>query len=272
MTDLSAVLASGDQRPFSQSFAFQAGGMAHPVLVEGEGPAVILMHEISGFLPQFWRLARWIAGAGFTVYAPALYEDPGTPVEDMVREKGTAKGTAAACISREIHLFAANHSSPLTRWLRALADEAHTRSGGPGVGVVGLCMTGNFAWSLAVDAPVEASVAAEPALPFHAPGALSLSPSEKQALAARDLPLMALRFAGDPACRPARFDALREVVGASRLIEKVLPDAAKNPKGSPFPHAVLTKDLIAEDGEPTLEAAREVLGYLRGQLAPAPRA
>lgn len=267
MTDLSAVLASADDRPFADSFDFEAEGMAHPVLVEGEGPAVILMHEMPGFVPQFWRLARWMVAAGFTVYAPALYEKPGTPADRAVRGKGLLGGMRAACISREIHLFAADASSPVTRWLRALSREAHARSGGPGVGVVGLCLTGNFAWSLAVEPKVKAAVAGEPSLPFHKKGALALSPEERGALAARtDLPMMALRFDGDPACRAPRFDALREVVGSQRLIEKVLPDSAKNPDGNPFPHAVLTKDLIATDGEPTFEAAREVLGYLRNRL------
>lgn len=269
MIDLSAVLASTDDRPFAESFDFEADGMAHPVLVEGEGPAVILMHEMPGFVPQFWRLARWMVAAGLTVHAPALYEKPGTRAGQMTGETGTAKGFARACISREIHLFAANASSPVTRWLRALAREAQLRSGGPGAGVVGLCMTGNFAWSLAIEPVVKACVAAEPSLPLHRPGALALSGGQREALAARgDLPVMALRFAGDPACRAARFDALREVVGSHRLIETVLPDTAKNPDGNPFPHAVLTRDLIAQDGEPTLEAAREVLSYLRARLKP----
>ena len=51
-----------------------------------------------------------------------------------------------------------------------------------------------------------------------------------------------------------------------KLQTRVLPDDAKNPAGNPFPHAVLTKDLIAEDGQPTFEAAREVLGFLTRRL------
>jgi hypothetical protein len=58
---------------------------------------------------------------------------------------------------------------------------------------------------------------------------------------------------------------LEQLLG-ERVTTRVLPDEAKNPKGNPFPHAVLTKDLIAEDGQPTFEAARDVLGFLTARL------
>ena len=65
--------------------------------------------------------------------------------------------------------------------------------------------------------------------------------------------------------KAARFAALEDLLGDC-LETRVLPDAAKNPQGNPFPHAVLTKDLIAEDGQPTLEAARDVLAFLSYRL------
>jgi len=76
---------------------------------------------------------------------------------------------------------------------------------------------------------------------------------------------MALRFSGDPSCKAERFTALEQLLG-EKLTTRVLPDDAKNPAGNPFPHAVLTKDLIARDGEPTFEAAREVLQFLTRRL------
>lgn len=265
--DLSQVLTSDDTTPFDTLFNFEAEGMAHPVLVKGEGPAVILMHEMPGFVPQFWRLANWIVEAGFTVYAPALYENPETPLEDILKVRGPLGGFVRACISRQIHLFAANDSSPVTVWLRALARDSFDKSGGRGVGVIGLCLSGNFAWSLCVEPSVLVSVAAEPSLPFHKSGSLALSDEEKRALKERDdLTLVALRFDGDPACRAARFEALNAVAGSDRVRQTVLPDSAQNPDGNPFPHAVLTKDLINKQGEPTLEAARQVLSHLRDRL------
>lgn len=260
------ILQSDDRTPFSQCFDFEAGGAAHPVLVSGDGPGVILMHELPGFVPEFWRLARWIEAAGFKVFAPAIYEDAGAPLEEILQVHGRIGGMARACISREIRLFARQGGSPVSDWLRALARHVHGQTGGPGVAAIGLCLTGNFAWSVAVDPSVTAAVAGEPALPFNNPASIHLSDEERAALKARrNLKVMALRFGGDPSCRAERFAALEAVLG-DRLETRVLPDEAKNPRGNPFPHAVLTKDLIAQDGQPTFEAARAVLGFLTDRL------
>ena len=260
------VLAQDDRTPFTNVFDWEAQGMAHPVLVAREGPGVILMHELPGFVPEFWRLAHWLVGAGFRVYAPALYDPAGTPHEELVQVHGKVGGMARACVSREIRLFARTGGSPISDWLRTLAREVHEECGGPGVGAIGLCLTGNFAWSVAVEPSVIAAVAGEPALPFNAAGSVHLDPDDAQALSQREgLEIMALRFDGDPSCKAARFAALEALLG-DRLEARVLPDDAKNPDGNPFPHAVLTKDLIAEDGQPTFEAARDVLAFLSYRL------
>ncbi len=261
------ILAVDDRTPFDTVFDFDGAGMAHPVLASGHGPGVILMHELPGFVSEFWRLARWIEAAGFRVYAPAYMDPAGSDLEEVLALHGRVGGMARACISREIRLFAREGGSPISDWLRALARQAHAECGGPGVGAVGLCLSGNFAWSVAIDPSVAAAVAAEPAVPFNNAGGLHLTPAEAAGLKARsDLPVMALRFDGDPSCKAERFAALTDLIGPDRALTRVMPDSAKNPKGNPFPHAVLTKDLIAEDGQPTFEAAREVLGYLAGRL------
>ncbi len=260
------VLSVDDRTPFEEVFDFEADGMAHPVLMAGQGPAVILMHELPGFVPEFWRLANWLRLAGFRVYAPALYDPPGSTLEELHQSVGRFGGMIRACISRELRLFVKDGGSPVSNWLRALARHVHADHGGAGVGVIGLCLTGNFAWSVAVDPSVAAAVAAEPSMPFNNPASLHLQPEEAEALKARtDLALKAYRFDGDPACRAARFSALKQLLG-ERVDMTVLPDEAQNPDGNPFPHAVLTKDLIAEDGQPTLEAAREVLGFMAERL------
>ena len=48
------------------------------VLVGGVGPAVIVMAEMPGISPQVARFARWVRGAGFTVYMPSLFGRDGT--------------------------------------------------------------------------------------------------------------------------------------------------------------------------------------------------
>ncbi|GAB4518337.1 MAG: dienelactone hydrolase family protein [Parvularculaceae bacterium] len=242
--------------------------MAHEVFRGGAGPAVLILHELPGMTPQFWRFAHWVRGAGFSVYAPDLFSRPGK----VTGKIGLVSAALKVCISREIHMLAANRSSPVSGWLRALARRASGECGGK-VGVVGMCMTGNFALSLVLEDCVAAPVASQPSMPAPlrpgARAALHLSADEKNALRNRsDVPVMALRFAGDRLCAAARFNELEKLLGA-RLEAHVLPDAAANPDGNPKPHAVLTADLIDAAGEPTREAADRVIAFLGERLKPA---
>lgn len=254
--------------PFGKSFLFHHDDISHPVFHDGEGPGVLLMHELPGMVPEFWRLAGWLRDAGFTVYAPDLYADE---LGDTHSDPSLRGNLIRVCLSREIHVLASNTSSPITDWLRALARQLRRESGGDGVGVVGLCLTGNFALSLVLEEDVVAPVASEPSLPLlytdEAQAALHLDEAEKQALRDRtDIDVMALRFEGDPVCRKARFDSLEELVGPDRLIRIELPDSAANPDGNPFPHAVLTRDLVCEEGSLTIEARDSVIAFLKQRL------
>ncbi len=257
------------QHGFSDHFQFTFDKIEHPVLFAGEGPPVLLMHELPGPVEQFWQLAQWIKEAGFTVYVPLLY----AKTADENPELGLLGSVAKICITREIHLFANNHSSPITSWLRALARQMHTQSNSK-IGVIGLCMTGNFALSLVIEPSVVAPVASEPALPLNlfskkSREALHLNADEKVALRERkNIDIMCLRFKGDPSCTKLRFDALQDIVGEKRMRRIELDDSDKNPKGNPFPHAVLTADLIDEEGSATIKARDEVIAFLQEKLCP----
>ena len=115
-------------------------GVMKVVHVAGSGPGVIVMTEMPGISPHVARFARWVRDAGFTVYMPSLFgRDGAVP--------GVEEGTAVfrrACISAEFRAFAADESSPVTQWLRALARLAHEECGGPGVGAIGMCFTGQL--------------------------------------------------------------------------------------------------------------------------------
>ena len=88
--------------------------------------------------------------AGFTVYMPSLFgRDGAVPMAD--------EGAAVfqrVCVSAEFRAFAANASSPVTQWLMALARLAHEECGGPGVGAIGMCFTGNFALTMMLEPAV----------------------------------------------------------------------------------------------------------------------
>ena len=55
-----------------------------------------------------------------------------------------AKTMASVCVSRQFTLLALGKTSPVVSWLRCLAQAEHERCPGPGVGVVGMCLTGGL--------------------------------------------------------------------------------------------------------------------------------
>ncbi len=57
------------------------------VFVAGDGPAVIVMTEMPGISPQVARFARWVRDAGFTVWMPQLFGDPGRPLSNLYTVK-----------------------------------------------------------------------------------------------------------------------------------------------------------------------------------------
>src|SRR6202051_999241 len=143
-------------------------GVTKAVHVAGAGPAVIVMTEMPGISPHVARFSRWVRDAGFTVYMPSLFGRDGA----LPRvEEGTAV-LQRACMSAEFRAFAANASSPATGWLRSLARLAHDECGGPGVGAIGMCFTGNFALTMMLERSVLAPVLSQPSLPLHDPGGL----------------------------------------------------------------------------------------------------
>jgi len=249
------------------------------VYVSGQGPAVIVMAEMPGISPHVARFARWVRDAGFTVFMPSLFgPDGAVPDADAA-----AAVFRQACVSAEFRAFGAGGSSPVTQWLRALARHAHEACGGPGVGAIGMCFTGNFALTMMLEPAVLAPVLSQPSLPLDDPEGLEISPDDLAAVNARlrrdDLTVLAYRFAGDAFCRAERFAAYRRVLG-DRFVAKVLPDEAANPGPRPpffekfvgTPHSVVTVDLIDEAGQPTRLARDEILAFFRERLRPGPSA
>jgi dienelactone hydrolase len=241
-------------------------GATKRVYVSGNGPAVIVMSEIPGISPYVARFARWVRDAGLTVYMPSLFGEDG-----VLPGNGKAMLTLArACISKEFRAFASNASSPVTRWLRALAAQAHVECGGEGVGAIGMCFTGNFALSMMLEKAVIAPVMSQPSLPMHNSSGLAIDPAELAAVKARmedeDLTVLAYRFEGDSFCKAERFAAFSEALG-ERFIGKVLPDSAANPDAPlKTPHSVVTLHLINEAGQPTVQARDEILDFFRARL------
>jgi dienelactone hydrolase len=256
--------------------AIEIEGVAKNVYVSGKGPAVIVMTEMPGISPHVARFSRWVRDAGFTVYMPSLFgRDGAVPAA----EEGVAV-MKRACVSAEFRALAGNQSSPVTLWLRALARLAHRECGGPGVGAIGMCFTGNFALTMMLEPAMLAPVLSQPSLPLDNPGGLEISQEELEAVRRRldreDLTVLAYRFEGDKYCRAERFAAYADALG-DRFVPRVLPDSAANRNTSPFfehvvasPHSVVTQHLIDEAGQPTLAARDEILRFFARRLAPRP--
>lgn len=84
--------------------------------------------EHRGSNPHVGHFARcWVRDAGFTVYMPSLFGRDGT-VPDA---KEGAAVVQRACVSAEFRDFAADASSPVTQWLRALPRLAHRNAAAP---------------------------------------------------------------------------------------------------------------------------------------------
>ncbi len=249
---------------------FTFGGKTKPVLTTGDsGPAVIVLHEIFGFTPSLARFCRWVRDAGMRVYAPILLGTPDAANQSTI----SPWRIAGLCVSHEFTLFRNNRSSPIVDWLKPLAHQAHGECGGPGVGVIGMCLTGGFALSMAVDPVVVAPVLSQPSMPVRDPAALDISPADLAVVKARTadgLCIRGYRFDGDTLSRPERFATLRREFGPA-FTGVELPDASGNPagfrsQGKP-PHSVVTGDLVDTAGEPTRAAADEIIAFFKSALA-----
>jgi dienelactone hydrolase len=252
-------------------------GVTKRVHIAGSGPAVIVMTEMPGISPHVARFSRWVRDAGFTVYMPSLFGRDGAVLS---AEEGAAV-FQRACVSAEFRALAANESSPVTQWLRALARLAHEECGGPGVGAIGMCFTGNFALSMMLEPSVRAPVLSQPSLPLTDPAGIEIAPDEvesiRQRLEREDLTVLGYRFEGDRFCMAQRFAAYRQALG-DRFIGRVLPDSAANTDVAPFferhvacPHSVVTAHLIDGAGQPTIAARDEILSFFARRLIRAER-
>ncbi|HUF34135.1 MAG TPA: dienelactone hydrolase family protein [Acidimicrobiales bacterium] len=250
---------------------FTHDGDTKAVFRTGSGPAVVVIHEVPGITPLVADFGRRVAAAGCTAVLPSLF---GTPGKEPTMFPYIAGEMVKACVSREFATLALGRTSPVTGWLRALARTAHAECGGPGVGVVGMCLTGGFALAMMVDDEVLAPVLSQPSLPLPIGGArksaLGISDDDlvrvQQRVTEDGVCVLGLRFSGDSLVPPERFEALRQALGDGFIGVEI--DSGKgNAHGiRAAAHSVLTEDLVAEAGHPTNDALEQVLDHLSTRL------
>jgi dienelactone hydrolase len=242
------------------------GDATRSVYVAGSGPAVIVITEMPCITPFVARFARWVRDAGFTVYMPSLF-GPDGEVPTMEIAMASLR---LPCVRREFTAFAEGKPSPMVTWLRQLAAHAHAECGGPGVGAIGMCFSGNFALGMMLEPCVLAPVMSQPSLPLDDHASTGIPHGEmvkiRRRLDDENLTVLAYRFAGDTFCRAERFEAFERELG-DRLLARTLPDSAAAPGGwTGVPHSVVTTQLIDEIGQPTIAARDEILKFFADRL------
>ncbi len=229
-----------------------------PIYVRGpeSGAPVMVIQELPGIMPETLRLCDKLVEAGFRVYLPHLFGPLG---------KVSMLGNVARvfCMRREFSLFAANKTSPIVTWLRALCVHIRKETGAKGVGSIGMCLTGNFAISLMADDAVLAGVAAQPSMPLGGHAALHMSEADVAQVKTKleDVgPMLGYRFEEDKICRGEKFEALEATFNdddETRIKLTTLPGPG---------HSVLTGHFVDQAGHPTQAALDEVIGYFREKL------
>jgi dienelactone hydrolase len=268
-------MADDDLADFEKT-TFTHGGKTRTVFRKGSGPAVIVMAEIPGITPKVAAFARKVADIGCTAVMPHLFGEPGRDPSASGRGAtmvSIAKTVAPLCVSREFSIWAANKTSPVVEWLRALADHEHEVCGGPGVGAIGMCFTGGYALAMATHPNLLAPVLSQPSMPATMTAkqrrSIDCSPEDlavvKGRCANEGLQVLGLRFKGDKFVPPERFGFLREQLGDA-FVAVELDDDCANPDADLWPHSVVTEHLIDEEGQPTRAALDQVLDLFRSRL------
>ena len=232
---------------------FAAAGFTRCVYRKGNGPAVIVIHEIPGITPKVQRFAETLVHTGFTVAMPLLVGEAGRKGDKVY----TAQSLLKVCVSREFTTMALRKTSPIVAWLRALAKQLHGEVGGRGVGAVGMCISGGFALGMMVDDVMVAPVLSQPSLPFALGKArqadLNLSPEDEIAVQRRTVEgcqVLGLCYKDDRLVG-TRFESLRKLLG-DQFIHVEFPGNR---------HSVLTEDLQPE-------GVQRVVEFLKNKLLP----
>lgn len=230
-----------------------ADGSAYPTYTQGVGPGVIVVHESPGLTPEVIEIGQHLVDNGLTVVMPHLFGSSHAPP----RTWEAARVVPRLCVTREFTLFATGRTAPLAGWLRSLAREVHASAGGPGVGVLGMCVTGGFALAAMVDPVVVAPVVAQPATP------LPIGPSRAADvnLSADDLAAVRRRVAGGCPVLGVRYHSDWVTGTRFETLRRELGDGFIAVELEGHGHATLT-----DHRHP--EAVERVTAFLRARLLP----
>jgi dienelactone hydrolase len=209
---LDARSCDGKAVPGFNSFCFvDSRGKRHQIYATGEGPPVLLLHELPGLIDTDLSAAQRLAKAGYAVVAPLFFGEPGGNGHALRYARKVCGEDDFSCNSGE-------STSPHVAWLLDLLKDVHSRwPDGRGVGVIGMCLTGAFPLALMQDPTVVAPVLLQPTVPFNIwtrfgwfteKDALGVSNMDLASAKGRRIPILGVRYQGDWRCRKERFERL----------------------------------------------------------------
>jgi dienelactone hydrolase len=214
---------------------FRAGGFVVYEFAKNGGPPVVLLHELPGFTPDAWRLAQQLESDGFSVYVPLMFGRAGHNVGKLTM--------ARVSVSPQWRAFDREATAPIAAKLVDVVSAVVARRGGAGVGVIGMCLTGNLPVALAArDANVKAIVLSQPSLPFCDTDDIALAHADIDRANARPIDrYLFFRFPEDKISKgklPIFESAFPGKIDAQQMTAEPVPEDGQ------FRHPVLTSGLF----------------------------
>ena len=237
-------------------------GISRTVYRKGTGPIVVILPEIPGLHTSTFELARKIAEQEFSVCLLSLFGEDNKPF----RYRDAIQQISRVCINREFAILASRRSSPIIDWIRSFCRQMQTQSDS-GTGLIGMCLTGNFALGLLAEPWMLAPILSQPSLPMGRPSGLHVHPDTLQkAKEKTDIEILGLRFSNDIMCPKQRFERLHSEF-PDRFHSIEIDSSIGNPHQIPlYAHSVLTKDFVDKEGHPTHEALQKTIAFLQMRL------
>lgn len=235
--------------------------ITHEVYQNGTSRKIILlMQELPGITEPTLKLADRLVNRGFRVVLPHL-------VGPIGKKRTITNTVRLMCMRKEFHLFANGRSSPIVDWLAALCQHLKIEHNVPGIAVIGMCLTGDFAISLMANEAVLAAYASQPSLPLMGGTKLPFSGEEVTAIKSRlstQGPMLCARFVQDFVCGAKKMKGLNQAFNTAEK-ELVKLDTI-NVKGR-TKHSILTLHYEEKATHATHKKLEEVVDYFNEHLS-----
>lgn len=237
-----------------------ADGHTHSLYSKGSGPAVFVLHELPGLYRADIDLARRVAKCGFTAYVPLFFGKPDEchPVRNVILKPLDPVSEFS---------FWLPHTPAAARWLEPQLAYAHSKSGGKGVAIMGMCLTGSLPLAVISSPLVKAVVLCQPTNPFLFPSLVDLSKADRDKLTTVSTQVLGFHFSQDHLSPEARWNTLRKLL-SDRLTEMIIDSRPGNPGGvSSGAHSTLAGDGIGSAQEQAFQFA---IRYMDNRISETP--